>query len=730
MGSNLSVDLMGSRVKAKLWSTFRSALGDLEGVVPSGALDKNALLELDAIDKGLPLGKTGDAQALNYAKALKVLRDKVFTMEQSRNPFLMKAQDYLWMQLHDQERIQAMGKDAWVDLAMKTFGDKSYSELQPDEKLGKFQEAYDKIVAGKWGGTLPEDESIREGSVLRRQAATRSWVAKDAQAFADYNSLAGPKTLYDGLNRIVSRSAQDIALLQKAGPTPDTLRDALLRRVTDSLSPDERQEFQSKKQSLDSDWRVVRGAQQGAARGIQAKLVQGGMTLEYLAKGGAAIFHAAPGDLSLGGNLLRQLDESNIVGHTSDLAAEYLKSLAPSYRAERADDLGLFLKSARNEVLRAFGAPDGDSSRMAKLAQTMGTLSGYNTHVEAMQSAIGTVLSRMLGRESGTEFAGLHPSWQQGLQRYGIGGPEWNVLRSATIEVDGRTHLTPEAIQDLPREQIAKYLTDTGQVKGAVVSDAAIQRARDDLDIKLGSMINEHALLGTAHADTRQRAFLLGDTNINQGMGQLRRMMAQFKQATAVTADIYRRGYFSGTKPGGDVGGVISHAVLAIILTGVADALVQTATTGKTPENPVGSVGNAAKLMIGSGAAGIFGSMLQGEMEDSRGWQDKSYAGLKGLAGPVIGTALDAGGIARQAIQDAGTRKSQAPKAAVKLGMANVPGQNLIFFKAALDYLFTHQIMEAAGPGYLHQLEHGAAQSGQKYLFAKPTGKSFFQGDR
>lgn len=731
--SNTSPFLVSARVEAKLWNTFRQALGaDLERFATTGKLDYDALVTLGKIDRGLPL--TGvDAKTIDYAKALKVVRDKVFSMEQARNPLLRPASDYLWAQMHDRTRIQEMGKEKWVDLAMKTYGQKSFAELEMSEKPEKFGDIYDKIVAGKWGSNLPDGvERSRGPNVFQNQARPRSLIANDDKAFADYQMLAGPKTVYDGMSQIISRSSRDIALVQKAGPAYDMTRDMLYQRFKQSLPENEAAHLESKKASLDRDWRVVKGAQDSPARGGFAKFSQGLMTWQWLSKGGLALMHAAPGDISLGASLLNDLSRSGLATHAFEISHEYFKALpAGEYRNARLQDAGMFMSAAQHEILRrAFGAPDAAPGAMGKMSQRMSTYSGYNLHIDAMNSAIGTVLTRHLGRMTEFEHSKLPTSWQQGLARYGIGETEWNVMRLAGEKFGGNQHLTPESVQDLPREALENYLRKSGQWnREAAPSEALLQKTRDDLDTKLGAMINEHAQLSTGHSDLRQKAFMFGDTNINEGMGQLRRFLWQFKQATQVSGDVYRRNYFAGADTGGSYRAPIQHMALAVFLAAGAGAITQMVAQGKTPENPFASPEGILKLAVGSGVMGAYGSVLEGELSGADK-TNNAFTGMKAVTGPVIGSLLEGGAILGAGLNAKPGRKSSFGRDAAKWLTSNAPlGVNtFVWSKAAFDYYIGNQFKEFAGPGYLRSLERHTAKTpgigdNQKYLFATPTGQ-------
>lgn len=729
-GSNESPYLMASRVQSQIWTLFKQAIGpELDHVVSvSRALDREGLLALDAIDRKTPLTEFSP-EAIAYAKGMKVVRDKVFSMEQARNPFMMKAQDYLWQQMHDRERVTAAGKNTWVAKMMEAAGDKSFPEATVQEKAGIFGDIYDKITSGKWGSTMPEMERRGPGQqILRRQAASRTIQFNDAESFANYNAEFGPKTLYDGLNRIISRSSRDIALLQKFGPDPEYVKEALIARVDSMLSGPEQEQFRADRKKLDATWDVVNGAQNAPARGFRAKFVEGLMTQQWAAKGGLGLFHAIPSDLAMGASLFHQLEGTGMLNNFSKLAGEYISSLNPAHRAEAMENAGYMTKAMQREVMRTFGAPDQSNDWMSKVSNFMSKWSGHDLHADMMASATGGLALRKLGQMAAMDHAALPDSWKQGLARYGIGDKEWNLFKQGAESIGGEMHLTPEGVERLQPEAIEKYLRETGQLSPSkTMTESQRVRISDEFGMKLGTMVNEQVTLSSGRTDLRQRAFMWGATDINSGIGQLRRLMLEFGGPQQVAQDVMRRGYYSGK--GGNWEIPIKQMVLTMALMAFAKGLKEVASTGKTPSSPVTPDG-AMQLVAESGALGLYGRFLQG-MVGQKTAEDRLKGMLKAGAGPGISTI-------GEGVSLIGTKSKDLGREAAKFGLDNLPlGFNtFVYSKAAFDYYIGNQIKEMAKAGHLAAMERHTAQTPglfeekQRYLFAKPTGSSFTEGSQ
>lgn len=758
--SNLSVEKMGNGIRSQLRDIFNQAVIGVKDVAASGAIDRDTIQELDALDRAQPLGQSGNQAALEYAKAIKAVRDKIFQLKQANNPFMEQADEYLMRQFHDRARIMEdpseAGKQRWLDQAMQTFGDRSFPELKPDEKLEVFKEIYDRIADGRWGTVQDQSASDKfinvkgnGGDLMRRMSQSRQLVAKDWKAFYDYQSKFGPKTIAEGMDRVLDSSAKDIATLMKFGPNPQGMYEGLYQRFIQKLSTqklangeanplynrDQAQALKAAKPDLDAKFRIVQGSQNAPATGQVAKLSQGALTLEYLNKTGGALIRSNQ-DLGLGGNLLRQMNGDTVFSNAAKLSVEYMKGMmSAGYARENLSKVALFSDAAHKELMRTMGSPDQQPGFLGKMVQKLGSLNLLNRHVDAMRNAMGTVTSNMLADFAGKSHEELSPQFKQGLARYGITAPEWEAMRQATEDYNGHKLMTPEAIHALPDDVVTQYLTDSKQhITEGEPSKQALDYGRSQLSTKLGTLINEHADLASAHPDLRQRAFLYGDTNINQGHGMFWRLMMQFKSAAFTTADVYRRGYFSGQSPKGDFVGVAQHLILGAFLYTLGEYSKQLA-AGKTPEDPM-TPQFAIKMALGSGFTGAYGDVLLSGL-DRPGIDNKAMAVAEGILGPTIGTGVEAAAIGGQYIAQGMGEKAQKNlnSKATSLLIRQIPGQNLFYTKALFDYYLANQLREFMGPGYLSHLEgrtHKTQALGggnQQYMFAKPTGRDFFTGD-
>lgn len=714
---NLDVRRMQHAVEADLRRTFRRGMEPYKDIAAHGSMDREVYQELWSLQKGLPVGQSGSQVASEIAKVVQGLQNQIFDLKKAFNPFLEKADEYLVKQFHAREKVSGVTREQWVQDAMKAYGSRSFPELTAAEKIPVFESIYERIRDGSFGSVV--DDSVSDkfitvngtgGNILRRMSRSRVLVAEDWKSAFEYNLKYGYGTIAETLDAVMRKSAKDISILNKFGPNPQGMYEGVYRRALSKAKPEERAEIEARKSSFDASFRTATGSTEAPARGQQAKLTQGALTLAYVAKAGGAWLRSLP-DLAIASGLVRGLNGKTVTGNAFEIVGAYAKSLLNSnFRNEALESLWMFSRTANAELLNALGSAKAEPGAFARLAELQGKLSILNRHENAMRSAIGVVVSKELGNIAGLEHAKLPERWQQGLLRYGIGELEWNTLRRGLEDwkLEGRSGklLNADSVEALPDELIENYLRKSGSLEGNANVDQLFL-GRKQLAYKLGALINDHADFSASRPGTRQLTFLHQGTDINQPTGQLLRLLSQFKSATVVSADSYRRAYFSGEGLKGDWSGVAQQMAMSMFLWSVGEYSLQIL-SGKTPEAP-DNPGFIAKMVAGSGAGGIFGDILVNEA-NRNGTRDMVLGALKSAAGPVIGDLAEGSAIALQYGKSlAGQKAPNAKAAQIALGL--IPGQNLLWARGAFNFYFANGLKEFLGPGYLGTLERSTAQT-------------------
>lgn len=723
IGGNLDKIEMARAFESKLRRKVRLGIDDIKEKAYSGVLDKDAWFIVDALDKGLPLDNfKNKVEALKLAHVLKAWRDDILKARQAYSPYLEKADEYLFKQFHDRDEIIKVGKEAWVDRMMELASKKSFPYETLETKRSIFEDIYKEIEADRFG-TVASDEP----NISKRMAAHRNIIFDDAEAAWKYQEQFGPESLMAGMDRTTSKAAHDMAMVAKFTSTPKQMFRDLLEHAHSQLTGDEAKKFHSQVKQLEKMFRVVStGAQSAPAESLAAKAVQSAMTWQYLGKVGSGWLRSFQ-DVQMLTTLLRNFNGKNFFENAFDVIGTYSKAMVSNeFRKQGLENMGLFVESAHREMLRSIGvATKGQEGWAAKAIETLGSLNVLNRHTEAMKSATGHLFAKMAGDMSEKDFASLGKRFQNGLLRYDIGDLEWNVIRGGRETILGRQMLTPEGVLDLPDEVFSKYLRDSGQFKGkGEPTTRLIDKARYDLSNKLGTLLNEHADLASSTPTTRQKTFLFGDTDINSMEGIMRRMMTQFKSASVVGYDMYRRSYYSGEGLKGDYSGVAQHALGMMMFWTMGEYLKQLA-SGKTPEDPR-SVEFAVKAIAGSGAGGILADIISNQVRQE-GVQGKIMGAGSAILGPTLGTAIEGGALVSQMIADKYNKGKvgKGTKArAAGYALSNLPVtsslESLFYTKAAFNYYIMDRLKEHYNTGHIRNLQKRDRERGQTSWIGYP----------
>jgi hypothetical protein len=121
--------------------------------------------------------------------------------------------------------------------------------------------------------------------------------------------------------------------------------------------------------------------------------------------------------------------------------------------------------------------------------------------------------------------------------------------------------------------------------------------------------------------------------------------------------------------------------------------------------------------MAQGGGLGIYGDFVFGDF--NRFGRSVSST----LLGPTLGQVDDIAelwGHLKGLAAGESEGKDIYPKLA-KLVLNNTPYINLIYMRAALDYLFLNQLTEAMNPGYLKRMEKSVKEKNNQTFFIPPS---------
>jgi hypothetical protein len=742
-GGRIDPARLGATISKSLQNFWDTAVKPYRSILERKLLIDEIFQERDAINRGLPLGKSGSKDAVEIAKGMFGTQNQIFDLKKANNPFIEKNAEFLANRFHDREKIAAVPRDQWVADAMASFGEKSFAEASPEQKKVMLGNIYDRITDGSYATILDDEDAGKHvvgdtltANILRRMAKERTLVANDWKAEAEYFKKYGPETIGDLMGRVIDRAGKDIAILKKFGSNPKENFTAIFNDVYARSTRDQQAELRSSQREIMSNFAQVTGEADAPARNALGKTTRGILNSIYAAKTGLAILRMLP-DLGLSGGVVRGLNGKTVAGNAFDITTAYMKAFTSTAAREQGmKDLYLFSTSARASIMGGLGAPGVDGGILGNIAEKVGTLGLHQRHVEAMKVAIGSVISRDLGRMSETAFAELPARFKNGLQSYGIGEHEWNLLKDSREQwsdkgaLEGK-FMTPDGVSQASDEAVTKYMQAKGLVaQGQNPSKEAIFQSRKNVEFALGTMINDHADYGSTTAGSRQRGWMYKGTDINSQEGAARRILFQFKSAAITSYDAYRRLYYSGEGPRGDWAGV-AQTMAAVTFWWTVGELAKQTLEGKTPEDPT-TPDFAIRAIISSGAGGLAADVVQGAMR-ANGVMGRAGGAILGLAGPGVSEFGKAVGLTGEYIQGLSQKyNSTGPgklpnRQLLDFVQGNVPMQNLMGVNSVLNYYILNGFKDFLDTGYLGHLERnvtktpGLLEDRQRYFMFNPA---------
>ena len=120
--------------------------------------------------------------------------------------------------------------------------------------------------------------------------------------------------------------------------------------------------------------------------------------------------------------------------------------------------------------------------------------------------------------------------------------------------------------------------------------------------------------------------------------------------------------------------------------------------------------------MLQGGGLGIYTDFLFGNIQNST-------SALATAVGPIPTEAARVLSALNYAIKGEGGKAGKQAYYSIK---ENIPFLNLFYIKTAFDYMIGYQMMETLSPGSLKRMEKRMKESGQEFLFTKPS--TLFKG--
>jgi hypothetical protein len=715
-GGNLSISRIASDRKLSWRSQLYAGLkaAKVDDVLENGSLDREIAQGIWLLRQGGNPAEIHSNEVRAAAQVIRTINEAVLRAKQSAGSSIRGLEDYITRQSHDPVKIKEAGFDKWALSLVKGLDmQRTFGDLEAGKVRVALQEIYDQIISGRYDSNTVEGVSdqfitVRGASpnVSKQTSRARSLHFKDGYSWSDYNSEFGKQGLLGSVVSDIDRSARQVALMQKLGTNPDGAFQALKTRLKEGYAKEGNQkaveELDSWSKRLDGAYATAKGLADIPGTSIEAKAAQTVRSMQALARLGNSYFSSIP-DLAVAAATLRASNGKTVTENLARISADYVSMFSRLKNSKKwLERLDMFIDDTLGATASRMGGEDLAPGALTKLMRLHGKVTLMENHVLSIKAAVARQLSMDLADNAGKPFAELAPNLRANLERYGINEDQWKTMARAVTEIDGHTHVTPEAVRAIP----------TDFFSGG-------KKQRFDTETKLLAYLNDQADIASTTPGARQKFIITGGQE-DEGMGIIRRLAFLFKSVPLLALNTSKRILLSNpetmprglsdlVKGKGDNAAFVEYLVWATVL-GYIGNTARDAWQGKSPRDPK----DPATLFSALGRSGVAG--LYGDFITNEHTLTDAGSAAKSFLGPVISQILEGGAIAGKALTG-----KPAKAAAAKFAIENTPFSNLFWSRAAIDRAFLYQLQESLSPGFLSRKEENAQKQGQGFFFNRPT---------
>lgn len=679
-GTRLSVEAQQTAIESQYFSKLLRDLykDDLLPLFNSKTMDTDISRELWALSRGEDF-TTGNKQARQIAETLHNTTRQIVARLNKAGADIGEVDGFIFSQAHDPYKLHKMGKEAWIQKIKPLIdAERSFGDSNIDEALSA---AYETLVTGVRLSDPLDDVKLFQFSgpanLAKKLSGRRQIYFKTADDFMNYNKEVGYKDLNENIIGAISYGAKNIALLERFGTNPQ----AMLETVFDKTKKTHRAILKEKggrnyEKAVNDAIRGIIGADQIAGNQTIAAWGSNIRAYQAVTKLGGAVL-SATADIGLKA-LEYQWQGKNFLSSYARAFGDTLQFLdGKQKRMEFSTAFGAGIEGMVGDVGARFSGMENLSGTASKVTRAYFKLNLLTQWTDGHKRSMGRAMGAMLGTQSKKSFDQLEPNMREMFSLYDITAKEWDVIRGSASELsDGRLYVTTDNIADQKiAEKLQAFYLD--RINHGVITGGAKERRLATLATQRGTIV-----------------------------GELTRMMMQFKQfpITAITK-VWGRALHSKGKA--DVP-AIAQLMLVMGGFGYMAGAAKDIVRGKEPKDPTKKETILAAMAQGGGW-GIAGDFFFSDFNS----YGRSFA--ETLTGPTVGTVGDVAKLISGAMRG----DTEAADLA-KLGLQNLPLQNLFWIKPAFDHLLLYQIQESLNEGYIKRMERRMKKDYGQEFFIKP----------
>lgn len=647
----------------------------LAGVTPNLARLENVVREAFGQE-------TGDIAAKALAQSWSTTADGLRQRFNRAGGAIARLDKWGLPQNHDPRALLAAGKPQWK-AAIRPLLDISRmrhpatdTPILEEELDGLLEDVWSNIATDGWKSREPGRRPFGTGALATQRADHRFLVFKDADAWLSYAKDFSQGDAFATMMSHVNVMARDIAALEILGPNPNATVEWLKQSITRAgalahageaapiapgLLRSTKSRAAAKSATLDAMWQEARGARESSTNETLTNFMAGSRNWVTASVLGSAIVSAVPTD-PVYGAIARHMAGIPVTKELHSM----MTGLAGMSRRE-AVRAGLILDSAMHVFgtnARYVGTLSGPGWTRW-LSDRVLTASGLSPWTQAGRHAFGLDFMGTLAEHAKDRFPDLPPGLQRTLSRWGLGHPQWEIMRSAALhdpQGNGATFLRPHEI-------------------AAVNHPEAHRIAEKYLEMVLAE--TEYAVPSTTLRGRVALRTAKPGTLWREGVQESFSMFKAFPMTYGFLwgARMWRETVASPARGAAYAGALLTMTGLG----GMLAMWLKDIVNGRDPR-PV-SVKMAGAALLQGGGIGIWGDFLFSDLNRYGGGIATQLAGPLGERGTGL-LNLTAGN-AMQLVQGEDTNFLKELK---RFAEGNVPGGNLWYLKLGYERVLLDQL--------------------------------------
>lgn len=615
--------------------------------------------------------------------------------------------------IYNVDKMQSIGKDAWVEKVYSRLDiDKTFPlMLDPIEQKKYLGDVYDGFIDRKFDKdavdftNIPKD--LIKSSIQRKNLKPRA-LHYTPEGLGQMWDEFSNKTLLDSMIAEGAQAARDIGYYDVLGPRGqqefNTLKQRTIRTLQKELKDASDEKVKAKIQKrIDK----INGRSRGSALSFEGDYdtllanlngVTDQVGSEAMAEAGENI-RALVSMQTLGGSMFSALTDtfSGVTGISMATGHSYFKAISmqiqgmmqtfkPSEQKEIAEALAIAVESGMGNELRVASSNTSLSRGVNKLNKWYADINPIGAQGRFHRTASTYIYAQDLAKATfGKTWQQLGDEYKKPLLKSGISEADFEAFKAMRGELKGREvhapHMTSLITDEMALDAINKKKAENPNFWASKPDEyrAYLQRS-------LSVLYDEFANFAAPQPGLREKAFLMGKTQKGTYGGELVRMLAMLKSFTVKQASIMEKVYLNNPTAQGKAKQLSAHT-LGLMTMGYVALSLRSIVNNETPPDPT-SPETIKKAFLMSGAAGLVGDMLLNEAQRGGGVL-QAFVG-----GPVVSKVDDITELSKKLVTGESSLKDFG-----ELGSL-VPGNNLFYLKAGLNYTILDDWKETVSPGH------------------------------